>query len=90
MIKQSTITVNFDHHADAGVLCGVHCPMEYIPGFIRSHWMPQLGNCRISPSVVMDDVFVVKLKTLTKSYFLLANLWKLHPHKIGYFQAHRR
>ena len=75
MIKQSKIAVNFDHHADAGVLCRVHRPMEYIPGFIRSHWMPQLDNCRISPLVVMDDDFAVKLKTLTKSYFLLANLW---------------
>jgi hypothetical protein len=31
---------DFDHHVDAAVQCGAHCPMEHILGFTRSHWMP--------------------------------------------------
>jgi hypothetical protein len=27
----------FDHHADAAVQYGVHCPMQHILGFTRSH-----------------------------------------------------
>ena len=30
----------FDCHVDAAVRCILHCPMEHIQGFTRSHWMP--------------------------------------------------
>jgi len=34
-------------------------PMEYIPGFNRSHWMPPSGEClhRITPAAAMVDDF---------------------------------
>ena len=32
-------------HDDAPGQCGVHCPMEHIQGFTRSHWKPPLGGC---------------------------------------------
>ncbi len=48
---------DFDNHADVAVRCGVHCPMEHIPGFTRSHWMPPLGKClrHIAPAATMVD-----------------------------------
>jgi hypothetical protein len=36
---------DFDHHGDASMQSGVHCPMKHIKGFTRSHWMPPLGKC---------------------------------------------
>jgi hypothetical protein len=35
--KYTSNAGNFDGHADVAVGCGVHCPMERIRGFIRSH-----------------------------------------------------
>jgi hypothetical protein len=29
------IAGNFDGHADAGVQCGMHCPMDHIPGLLE-------------------------------------------------------
>jgi hypothetical protein len=62
---------DFDHHADASVQCGVHCLMEHIPGFTRSHWMLPLGKClhHIAPAAAMADKFVAKHKRLTKHNF---------------------
>jgi hypothetical protein len=50
--KCRQIAGGVDGHADAVVQCGTHCPMERIPGFTRSHWMPPLGEClhRIAPA----------------------------------------
>jgi hypothetical protein len=50
---------NIDCHGDAGVQCGVHCLMELIPGFTRSHWMPQSGEClgHNAPAAAMVDNF---------------------------------
>jgi hypothetical protein len=39
--KCREIAGNFDHHADALV----HCLMEHIQGFTRSHWMQPSGVC---------------------------------------------
>jgi len=36
---------DFDCHADAAVQCEAHRPMEHIPGFTRSHWMPPSVEC---------------------------------------------
>ena len=46
---------NFDCHVDAVVQCGAHRPMELIPGFTRSHWMPPSSEClhRIATAAAM-------------------------------------
>jgi hypothetical protein len=56
---------------DASVQCGVHCLMEHIPGFTRSHWMLPLGKClrHIAPAAAMADKFVAKHNGLTKHNF---------------------
>jgi hypothetical protein len=48
---------DFDHHEDAVVQCKAHRPMEHIPGFTRSHGMPQSGKwqCLIAPVAAMVD-----------------------------------
>jgi hypothetical protein len=62
--KITSNTGNFDHHADAAVQCGVHRPMEHIPGFTRSQWMPPLGKCLccISPAAAMVDKLLENTK----------------------------
>jgi len=62
---------NLDCHADAAVQCGVHCLMEHISGFNRSHWIPPLGECshHIAAVATMVNNFGRKHKTLTKNYF---------------------
>jgi hypothetical protein len=48
--KQTTINKytykadRFDGHGDAPVRNCVHCLMEEVQSFIRSHWMPPLGK----------------------------------------------
>jgi hypothetical protein len=75
--KCRQIAGNFDCHADAVVQCGAHRPMEYILGFTQSHWMSPSGEClhRIAAAAAIVDKFGRKLKTRTKNYFKLANLW---------------
>jgi hypothetical protein len=59
--KCREIAGNFDHHGDAVVQSGVHCPMEHIKGFTRSHWMLPLGKClrnialRLTGSVILVE-----------------------------------
>ena len=67
-------TGNFKHHTDVMVHCGVHCTMEHIPGFTRSHCMPPLGKClrQFAPTAAMVDKFVEIHKTLTKHNFYSA------------------
>jgi hypothetical protein len=62
---------DFDHHADAAVQCGAHRPMEHIPGFTTSHWMPPLGKClrRIAPAAAMVDEYIENTQALTKTIF---------------------
>ncbi len=52
--------------------CGVHCLMEHIPGFTRSHWMPPSGECshHIAMAAAMVETFGQKHKTPTKNLFL--------------------
>ena len=68
----------FDCHADAEERCGAHRPLEHIPGFNRSHWMPSLGECshHIAAAAAMVEFFCRNHKTQTKNYFWLANLRK--------------
>ncbi len=48
--KQTTINKytnkagRFDGHCIAAVQYQVHCPMEEVQGFTRSHWMPPSGE----------------------------------------------
>jgi hypothetical protein len=69
--KCRQIADNFDGHVDAAVQCGMHFPMEHIPGFTRSHWMPPLGKClhRIGLSAAKVINFGCKHKSPTKHNF---------------------
>jgi len=44
-------------------------PMEHIPGFTRSHWMPPSGEClrRIAPAATMVDEFVENTQNTNKT-----------------------
>jgi hypothetical protein len=57
--KYTSNAGDFDGHADTVVQCGAHHPMERIRGFMRSHYMPPLGECprRINPAAAMADDF---------------------------------
>ncbi len=70
------IAGNFYHHADATVQCGMHCPMEHIQGFTRSHWMLPTGKClrRIVPAAVMVHKFVENTQNTNKKRFSASNL----------------
>jgi hypothetical protein len=74
--KCRRIAGNFDHHADAAVRCGVHCPMEHIQGFTRSHWMLPSAECSrpIAPAAVMVDKLVEKTQNTNKKLFSASNL----------------
>jgi hypothetical protein len=69
--KYWQIAGNIDGHADAVVQCSMHCPMEHIPGFTRSHCMPLLGGClhRIALAAAKVINFGCKHKSLTKHNF---------------------
>jgi hypothetical protein len=62
---------DFDHHADVAVRCGAHRPMEQIPGFTRSHWMPPSGKClcRIASAAAMVDEYFENTQNTNKNYF---------------------
>ncbi len=68
-------TVDFDHHADAAVQCGAHRPMEHIPGFTRSHWMPPLGECLrcIPPVAAMVNKYIENTQNTNKKLFLASD-----------------
>jgi len=53
---------------DAPVRRGAHCPIEHIPGFTGSHWMPSLGKClsRITPAAAMVINIVESKQNKTK------------------------
>jgi hypothetical protein len=66
---------DFDHHADAAVQCGVHRPMEHIPGIPRSHWMLSLGKRLhpIAPAAAMFDKYVENTQNTNKKLFLASD-----------------
>jgi hypothetical protein len=70
--KCREIASGFDHHVDAAVQCGMHRPMEHIPGFTRSHWMPPLSDClhRIAPAAAKVIDFSCKHKNTNKTQLL--------------------
>jgi hypothetical protein len=69
------ITGDFDCHADAAVRRGAHRPMEHIPGFNRSHWMPPSGKCShlIAPAAAMVEEFVATTLNTYKTQLLPSN-----------------
>ncbi len=70
--KCRRIAGDFDCHADAAARCGVHHPMEHIPGFTQSHWMPPSGKCpsRIAPVATMVNEFVETTQNTNKTQLL--------------------
>ncbi len=46
-----------------------HRPMEHIPGFTRSHWMPPSGKClcQIAPAAAMVDEFIETTQNTNKT-----------------------
>ena len=73
--KYASNTGDFDCHADAAVRCGAHRPMEHIPGFPRSHWMPSLGKCLHCITVLATIVakFAVKHQNTNKTQLFACN-----------------
>ena len=70
------IAGNFDCHADgAAVRYRAHHPIEHIPGFSRSHWMPPSGKClrRIAPVAAMVNEFVETTQNTNKAQLLASN-----------------
>jgi len=70
------IAGNFDCHADgAAVRYRAHHPIEHIPGFSRSHWMPPSGKClrRIAPVAAMVNKFVEPTQNTNKTQLLASN-----------------
>jgi hypothetical protein len=66
---------DFDHQVDAAAQCGVHCPIEHIPGFTRSHWMPPSGKClcRITPAATMVNEYIENTQNTNETLFLASN-----------------
>jgi hypothetical protein len=79
--KFRQIAGNFNHHADAAVQCGEHCPMEHIQSFTRSHWMLPSGKClrRIAPAAVMVNELVENTQKTNKKLFSANNLQYNQP-----------
>jgi len=74
--KKYTSNANdFDHHANVAVPRRVHCPMEHILGFTRSHWMLPLGKClcHIAMAAAMVVEFVEATWNTNKTQLLASN-----------------
>jgi hypothetical protein len=69
--NEGKLLAHINRHADAAVQCGMHCPIEHIPGFTRSHCMPPSGEClqRIAPAATKVINSGCKHKSLTKHNF---------------------
>jgi hypothetical protein len=69
------IAGDFDGHADVAVQCGMHRPMEYIPGFTRSHWMMPSGEClhRIAPAAPKGHRFWLQTQITNKTQLLASD-----------------
>jgi hypothetical protein len=65
---------DFDHHEDATVQRGMHCP-QHILGFTRSHWMPPSGKClrRIAPAAAMVGKYIENTQNTNKKLFLASD-----------------
>jgi hypothetical protein len=71
--QYTTMATCFNGRDDAPVQCCIHCPMEGVQGFTKSHWMLPLGKylLRVIPA---DNGVACKKKTMKKAPYLLAIL----------------
>jgi hypothetical protein len=69
--QYTTVVTRFDSCDDAAVQCCIHCLLERVQGFTRSHWTPPSGEylLRIIPS---DNGVACKKKITKKAPYLLA------------------
>jgi len=53
----------------------VHCLIEHVQGFTRSHWMPPSGEClrRIAPATTMVNKFIETTINTNKTQLLASN-----------------
>jgi hypothetical protein len=60
--KCTSFAGHFNGPADAPWQCRVHCPMQEVQGFGRSHWKPPLGKY---PLCIAPVAAGVTYKTMT-------------------------
>jgi hypothetical protein len=63
--KCISIAAHFEGLANALVLCGVHCLMQHVQGYSRSHWTPPLGNYLLRNAPAASEATANKI-TMTK------------------------
>ena len=69
------IAGDFDHHVDVAVRSRAHCPIEHIPGYTESHWMPPLGKRlrHITLAAAMVNEFVENSQSANRTLLLASN-----------------
>ncbi len=83
--KCTSFAGHFDGPADVPWQCQVHCPMEEVQGFGRSHWKPPLGKyplC-IAPAaaeVTYKTTMIINTPTLLAILIAMAMCWKANAH----------
>ena len=85
--QYTTIATRFDNSDDALVQCHVHCPMEGVQGFTRSHWTPPSGKYLLS--IIPADNGVACKKKNDKKSTILAGHFKGHGGAPVQYHAHR-
>ncbi len=68
--QYTTIATCFNGRNDVTVQCRVHCPMEGVQGFTRSHWMPPSGKYFLCIILVDNGVACKKQMTERPPYLL--------------------
>ena len=73
--KCTQINDNFGGHGDAAVQRDAHRPMEHIPGFNRSHWMPPSAECshHIALAAAMVKEFEWNTQNTNETQLLASN-----------------
>jgi hypothetical protein len=69
--QYTTVATHFNSRDDAPVQCHVHCPMEGVQGFTRSHWTPPSGKYLLC-IIPADNGVACKKKMMKKAPYLLA------------------
>jgi hypothetical protein len=69
------IAGDFDCHADVSEQRGVHCLIEHVHSFTRSHWMPPSGEClrHIALAATMVNEFIETTINTNKTQLLASN-----------------
>jgi hypothetical protein len=55
--KCTFVLGRFDGHDNALVQFWVHCPMQHVQGYLRSHWTMPLG--KYLPHIALADAMVI-------------------------------